>query len=376
MSTKSLQDKFDAINAQKLLVTSKFQDPEVLSERRALVASRSVSELSQISALSDLPMPRPIEKLLEKSKQAPSSHKQQASSSRSRSPKDYSHLSPMSLHENIYSTLPRSMKSELLVTSKRQQNSQITVERRKLVQSKSVGELSQVKSLADLPIPTPIMTLWRQGNRRMRHLEEDGASHDGGSTILSHYTDFYSTLPAAMRKEVLVRTKCDGDYDTLVKRKALVQCKSPAELSQISAFSDFPVPRKIEDWLANAGNRPRSEALIIRPKSVIPDSLNKQCVVRTRREDPATLQSRQHLISTCTPHELSKIRNLSDMPLPVKGWQLPDIPMPTAKYMFKHRKRTIDEACQTIESSFEGFTPVSTPRLIDATFSEDHEALR
>ena len=77
-----------------------------------------------------------------------------------------------------------------------------------------------------------------------------------------------------------------------------------------------------------------------------------------------------------TPHELSKIRNLREVPLPTKRLQLPDIPLPSAKYMFKSPYRggvqRVDEGCQTIESSFEGFTPASTPRLM----SEESEALR
>jgi hypothetical protein len=74
------------------------------------------------------------------------------------------------------------------------------------------------------------------------------------------------------------------------------------------------------------------------------------------------------MIMNNSPHELSKIRNLNELPMPVKRlqMQLPDVPLPSAKYMFKasNRSRTVDEGCQTVESSFEGFTPVSTPRLL------------
>ena len=46
--------------------------------------------------------------------------------------------------------------------------------------------------------------------------------------------------------------------------------------------------------------------------------------------------------------------------------------------MFKphHKGRMVDDACQTVESSFEGFTPISTPRLIEGDFSHEEEALR
>ena len=60
--------------------------------------------------------------------------------------------------------------------------------------------------------------------------------------------------------------------------------------------------------------------------------------------------------------------------MPIKRLQLQDIPLPSAKYMFKspHRKVGHTIACQTEESSFEGFTPASTP----LPMSEHSEALR
>lgn len=112
-------------------------------------------------------------------------------------------------------------------------------------------------------------------------------------------------------------------------------------------------------------------------RQVLPEALTKTCLVRCKTEEPSVLQERQQMIVNKNPHELSKIRNINELPMPIKRLQLPDIPLPSAKYMFRspNRVRRIDEACQTVESSFEGFTPVSTPRLLEGTFS-DEEALR
>lgn len=112
------------------------------------------------------------------------------------------------------------------------------------------------------------------------------------------------------------------------------------------------------------------------PQKVLPGALTKTCIVRCKLEDPNTLHERQQLILSNTPRELSKIRNLNDLPHPIKRLQLPDIPLPSTKYMFRHKVKRVDEGCQTIESSFEGFTPASTPRLLEGTFSEESEALR
>lgn len=68
--------------------------------------------------------------------------------------------------------------------------------------------------------------------------------------------DIYASLPSSFRRELLVRSNvANTDYDTLVKRKAIVESKSPAELSQISTLSEIPLPRKIEEWLQTGGPR-------------------------------------------------------------------------------------------------------------------------
>ena len=183
LSTKSLTKLVpDSLHTQKLLVVSKFEDADTLQHRRQVVQSRSVSELSQISGLSDFPMPDKLEKLMtlrsRKQKFEPSTNDEQLVNNTKPEGKDYSHLSPMAIHDTLYSTLPRSMKSELLVksrvTSVKDSSDAATDKvqaRRDLVSCKSVNELSQVRSLADVPIPSPIQNL--MDKRKQRNLEED-----------------------------------------------------------------------------------------------------------------------------------------------------------------------------------------------------------
>ena len=52
---------------QDLMVKSRVEDPEVLAERRAVVASKSVSELSQITSISDFPVPKTLSRAFHKS---------------------------------------------------------------------------------------------------------------------------------------------------------------------------------------------------------------------------------------------------------------------------------------------------------------------
>ena len=76
----------------------------------------------------------------------------------------------------------------------------------------------------------------------------------GRSSALAHY-DIYASLPTSLKKEVLVRCKTENDYDTLQKRRDIVQNKTPKELSQISNFSEIPIPSRIEEWLHSSHER-------------------------------------------------------------------------------------------------------------------------
>ena len=191
MSTKSLTKLVpESLHSQKLLVVSKFEDADTLQLRQQIVQSRSVSELSQISGLSDFPVPEKLEKLMtlrRKRQQKVEESKSGDTLDNSAKPevKDYSHLSPMALHDTLYSTLPRSMKSELRVKSRItsiKDSSDAAIDkvqtRRDLVSSKSVNELSQVKTLADVPIPSPIQNLM---DKRKQRIMDDGDDLDTSS---------------------------------------------------------------------------------------------------------------------------------------------------------------------------------------------------
>lgn len=65
----------------------------------------------------------------------------------------------VSTGNNMYDTLPKSLKAEVMVRSCTD-DPEITRERRTLTQSKSVSELATIHGLGDLPIPANIERLW------------------------------------------------------------------------------------------------------------------------------------------------------------------------------------------------------------------------
>merc|ERR1712045_477249 len=122
------------------MVKSRVEDPEVLAERRAIVASKSVSELSQITSISDFPVPKTLTRAFHKSMEM-------LASSKSDQPVEVDDTRPLSpgarsIQENLYASLPRSLKSEILVKSV-MEDRETQLQNMALTQSKSVSELSQ-----------------------------------------------------------------------------------------------------------------------------------------------------------------------------------------------------------------------------------------
>merc|ERR1712241_1178552 len=148
----------------------------------------------------------------------------------------------------------------------------------------------------------------------------------------------YASLPRSLKSELLVRSKVDEDEEKLKYRQTLIETKTPAELSQIHNLSEVPVPKRIEAWLHGSSGMdqkstlPRSKQEIkdLVYKNILPESLTEPCVVRSRIEDPEVLLVRQELQQQKSIHELSKIRNINEFPLPLNV-KLPDIPLPSFK---------------------------------------------
>merc|ERR1712223_515345 len=289
-----------------LMVRSRIEDPEIQSQRRQIAQSKSVSELSQIQNLGEFPIPTTIEKLMAAKKQSESNG-------------DANKMSILeSLNqENIYATLPRSLKSEVLVRT-RVEDPEVLATRQETVQSKSVYELSKLNSFSDFPLPTPVEKII-QGKTNLRMPNIESGNQEGGY-------DIYASLPRSLKQEVLVRTKVEEDEEVLHQRQAIVSSKSPAELSQIHSFAEVPIPRAVESWLhhqGDGGNKllksPSSKSFHELSATVydsLPQSLKEPCAVRSKIEDPELQRERFELTRSKTPSQLAEMRTLGDIPVP------------------------------------------------------------
>jgi len=111
------------------------------------------------------------------------------------------------------------------------------------VKSKSVGELSQINSISDLPIPDTLVRGYRNlapAERKKRFKEKMKSQ-----STQSLHQSLYGSLPRSLKQDLLVKQRLE-DPELLAERRAVVASKSVSELSQITSFSDIPIPTTLK----------------------------------------------------------------------------------------------------------------------------------
>merc|ERR1712142_189804 len=352
------------------------------------------SELSQVTSFSDIPIPSTLKRAFHKSMEMLSGFmtpKENADETDTRP------ITPggRSITENMYATLPKSLKSELLVKSC-VEDPEVQQERMALTQSKSVSELSQIKSLSEFPIPENIEKLIsRTATNKNESPEQqsiDSRPVSRNMSVKGFKDDMYASLPRSLKDQLIVRTKVEENEEVLQQRQALVESKSPAELSEIHSLGELPIPSRIEAWLygsnVEAERTGDEESPMTLPRTkkeltdavyrTLPPSLTQPCIVRSKVEDPNILLERQQLQQTKSIHELSKIRNLNEMPIPGNVIKLPDVALPKVKNILNYIARpaprtprtpngTKSETYHSYESA-QSETVESTPLTDDKVF--------
>ena len=321
---KSLYDTLPKSMKSECLVRSRLEDPDVLKERQNLVQCKSVGELAKVSGLSDVPIPATIENIIQG--KAFSGRKTPEPGSRPESPRG----------EGIYATLPKGLKTELHVRSKVSgHDEEVMKQRREAVESKSPAELAQINSFSEIPVPA----WFRGGGDNMSRSESRSKSaHElGGSGI-------YETLPKSLKEPALVRSRME-DPELQERRAELTRSKTPSQLAAFHGLGDIPIPGRSEKKALNQRKEKSAEAEEEERRrkqesriNTLPASLIKPCVVRSKVEKEDTLRKRQQIQQSKSVHELSKITNVNEFPLPFKI-PLPDIPLPKPTKIFKLMKK-------------------------------------
>merc|ERR1712037_443868 len=214
-----------------------------------VVKSKSVAELSQIATISDFPLPETIENLfsnktVDRKQYAPAERRKKINEAKSKS--------TQSLSQGMYASLPRHFTMELAVKTV-EQEPDLVAERRELLASKSVSELSQVKSIADFPVPDIVQRAFHKsvgslgGSKPAQDPSKPSAARVGGDSPLAMPRNtkelgeaLYRGLPSSLTAPVVVRSKVE-DPTVLIERQQLRQTKSIHELSKIRNLNELPI---------------------------------------------------------------------------------------------------------------------------------------
>merc|ERR1711970_443639 len=307
----------------KLMVRTKVEEDEsVLKSRQEIVESKTPLELGQINGLSDLPVPTRVQTLMRSKKRVLKSTEEKEM------PKKVSGSAQSLPAMSALLTIPDSLKTELLVKSKIE-DPEVVAKNQELVKTKSVSELSQIRDISDFPIPDGIENFFKQNpvkNSGEKNEKMSETASERPTSPQSFKESIYETLPRSLRETQLVVKEIVEDQDLVKERQELTRTKFPTELSQISSFSEFPIPANVENLLKKKSEAESGPELPTPPPrrwkkediyESIPSSLRSELVVRSREmEDPEELEHRKELIRTQTPAQLSEIHSLSEIPVP------------------------------------------------------------
>lgn len=352
-----------------LLVGVKTEDQEMVKQRSETIKSKSVIELSEIHSVSDIPVPSTLSRLAKRD-YAPVERKKLFKL-------QMKSQSTQSLSVSLHNTLPRSLREKQLLVSSTFEDPDILLSRRSLVESKSVAELSKVTSLSDIPVPGFLCKLT---SRSLGKLDLMSNGHLKEPEDSKPAIGIYSTLPKSLNCELLV-SKSIQDISIREPRMQLINEKSTKELAQIGSMKDFPIPDVVENIYHKSMERltriKSDEPLslgITMPNVKLPNMLTQPCIVKTKVEDPQVLLERQQIQQQKSIHELSKIRNLNELPIPGNLIHLPDVALPKMKNVLQYiRKPQKTEAPSVVSIPSAPVSPVISEAQYESSVIDEDE---
>merc|ERR1711936_42716 len=299
-----------------LAVKSVVEDQDLVAKNKEIIKTKSVGELAHIGALSDFPIPDNVENLY--NKLTATSSKRPAPAAPTERPS-----SPQNFKETIYETLPRSMRETQLITnSKFEEDEERLKERQELTRTKSPTELSQISSMSDFPIPTPVENLLKkkseQPDTASPPVPPRGQKKEG----------IYDSIPASLKSELIVKS-VEQDQDLVAERQETIRTHTPAQLSEIHSLADVPIPSFIQNLTAS--KKTMAEPIIEKPKmdteekekgpfkiyDTLPASLTEtKLMTKSVVEEPEVQAARAEVVKSKSVAELSQITTISDFPVP------------------------------------------------------------
>jgi len=285
-----LNSEFHKANfKQPLACKTRVEDIEVMKARRLLTQQKTPAELGNLRHPLDIPLPL---------RSSSSNKKEENEDSES-----VVEFDPrVKEGSKLYNTLPRSWRTQNLVTSSKEMTDLDEIVKRKaLIESKSPAELANISSLSDIPVPTKIKRMMSPSEKLIAKQKDKENEEDVPKEPFS----LYGTLPRSWKEKNLVTNVREiEDEEEISRRRALVESKSPAELSEFHGLGDFPVPTRIENIFKNTGGAKDETQSDVAPKNfsetmyaTLPKSWKEQNLITKVKveEDPIELERRRNL---------------------------------------------------------------------------------
>merc|ERR1712180_264688 len=320
-----LNSAFHKSLPQPLIVKAKVEKDSVRVARQALTQEKSPTQLANIESVSDIPIPKVFASKPENGEVTESGE------------------GGMTLPRNMdefgqaaFNTLPRSLREQNIVTAVKENLDPEELERnQELTRTKTPAELAQINSLAEFPVPEKIKHLLAFERKETEPKENKKRRHSDCEPEVSEPFTMYSTLPRSLRETKLVtNVKVEEDEEKIQARQALVESKSPVELSAITSLSDLPIPSKITrmmnrapgavstpgsklDISSKTSTKASSKMNVNDMYSTLPKSLTMELAVTTKvNKNQEEASRRQKLTREKTPTELGNIGSISELPIP------------------------------------------------------------
>ena len=211
-----------------------------------------------------------------------------------------------------------------------------TVKQRKLlVETTSPAALSEIRGLADFPVPQLFSRRSRSASetrksraaatarRDSSRSNSEARSVDGGPT---------GKFAAAFGSTKLVtKIKVTQDREKLAGRRALTESQTPAQLGNITSLGDFPLPTTLERFMKSSDKKPKAaapDADLEEGKSGgglnledmysnLPRAFKSEVLVKSKvQDDEEKITQRRKMVDSMKPAELAQINSLGDFPMP------------------------------------------------------------
>merc|ERR1712165_660814 len=216
---------------------------DVRVARQALTQEKSPTALGNINSVSDIPIPKVFSSKPAEEGEEPAEAKPM----------------PRNMDEwgqAAYNTLPKSFREQNIVTAvKENLDPEELARNQELTRSKTPAELAQIHSLSEFPLPDNIKNFLTSERKPDNTKKEPKKRRHSVTEPEGPPEPFslYSTLPRSLREtELVTNVKVEEDEEKIQARQALVESKSPVELSAITSLSDLPIPSKITRMMNRA----------------------------------------------------------------------------------------------------------------------------